>query len=49
MATWGEGKKESRERGARGQDARESPESRKGRKGQAAPFIMGQAYPAVAR
>jgi hypothetical protein len=60
MATWRDGGRECREvgGGARGQEGkrargqegkRERQESKRGRKGQAAPFIVGWPYLAVAR
>ena len=52
MTTWREGEGNGDREDTRGQDARERQESQEGkreRRGQAAPFILGQAYLAVAR
>ena len=48
MTTW-RGKGMGERRGERGQEARERSRSKRERRGQAAPFIVGQAYLAVAR
>ena len=48
MATWREGGRKWRG-GARGQETRERSRSKRERRGQIAPFIVGQAYLAVAR
>jgi hypothetical protein len=48
MSTWREG--EENGEGARGQSKKtRDQESKRGRRGQAAPFIVGQDYLAVAR
>jgi hypothetical protein len=46
MTMWREGR---REWGEKEQEARERSRSKRERRGQAAPFIVGQAYLAVAR